>query len=93
MIKVQSYDSLRRKMMKDPGFKKAYDRLGPEFELLGIILKKRKKDGLTQAKLAKRMGTKQSAISRFESGKANPTLDFLYRLADALGAQMKVTIK
>jgi transcriptional regulator with XRE-family HTH domain len=39
------------------------------------------------------MGTKQSAISRFESGKANPTLDFLYRLADALGAQMKVTIK
>lgn len=89
---METYEQFRARSLRIPGVRKEYDRLGPQFELLILILKKRKKEGLTQAKLAKRMGTKQSAISRFESGRANPTLDFLFRLADALDAKMKVTI-
>lgn len=40
-------------------------------------IKIRKELGLTQTELAKRMGTKQENISRFESGTYNPTLKFL----------------
>ena|SRR3990167_2792612 len=87
-----THEELKREMMKDPEFKKAYTELQPEFELWRRLIEKRNQDGLTQKELARRMGTKQSVISRFESGRSNPTLDFLYRLADALGAELKITV-
>lgn len=90
---MKSFDVFERELLKDPRVSAEYERLQPEFELIGMMIKKRDRDGLTQKVLAEKMGTKQSAISRFESGKYNPTLDFLYRLADALGAKLKVTIE
>lgn len=83
---------LKREWMKDAEFRKEYRRLDPEFKLMNIMIEKRIKEGLTQKELAKKMKTKQSAISRFENGKGNPTMEFMYRLADALGAKMKITI-
>ncbi len=90
---MMTHEELKREMMKDPEFKKAYEELQPEFELWRRLIEKRNQDGLTQRELARRMGTKQSVISRFESGKTNPTLDFLYRLADALGTELKITVR
>ena len=52
----------------------------------------RQKKGFTQAELAKKAGTQQPAISRFESGSMNSTLDFLYKLADALDVKLKITV-
>lgn len=80
-------------MLADPENKKIYDELGPEFELLEKLILARSKRKITQAELAKKMRTKQSAISRFEQGKYHPTLDFYHRLSDALGVEMKVTIR
>ena len=40
--------------------------------------------GLTQAELAKRVGTKQTSISRLESGKVSPSISFLNQIAIAL---------
>ena len=40
--------------------------------------------GLTQAELAKRVGTKQTSISRLESGKVSPSISFLKQIAIAL---------
>ena len=86
---------IERELMKRPGVRRALEELkqDPEFALLDRIIAKRKNDGLTQAKLAKKMKTKQSVISRFESGGTNPTLEFLKKLADALGTDMKITFK
>lgn len=56
-------------------------------------IKIRKELGLTQTELAKRMGTKQENISRFESGTYNPTLKFLWKMAKALGKNLKVTLE
>lgn len=44
----------------------------------------RRQIGITQAELAKRTGIAQGAISRIESGKANPSVKTLTRLADGL---------
>ena len=44
---------------------------------------------LTQAQLAKRSGTSQSAISDIESGKTSPTVDTLVRLIAACGLEMR----
>lgn len=79
-------------MLRDPEIRKAYDDLGPEFALVRMIIEKRSKRGLTQAALARKIGTKQSAIARLESGSSNPTLSFLEKVAKALDAHLLVSI-
>lgn len=53
----------------------------------------RKSLNMTQEVLAERVGTKKSNISRFESGRYNPSLDFLVKVADSLGKQVQIKIK
>jgi len=48
--------------------------------------------GLTQAELAERMSTTQSAIARMEGGGSRPTLETLERLAKAVGAELVVGV-
>ena len=89
---MKSFEEFKSEALKDPEIKKAYDALEPEYTLIEKLIENRYNKGITQAALAKKMGTKQSAISRFEAGGSNPTVAFLYKLADALGVQLKITI-
>lgn len=78
--------------MKSPKFRKAWHDLDPEFELLESFIKAREKRGITQAELAKRVGTKQPALSRLESGRfTKATMETLKKIADAL--DMRLVIK
>lgn len=52
----------------------------------------RKAEGMTQEHLAQLVGTKKSNISRLESGRYNPSLDFLVKVADGLGKQISVQV-
>ena len=47
---------------------------------------------LTQQVVAERAGTKKSNISRMESGKYNPTLDFLVKVAESMDKQISIHI-
>lgn len=76
--------------MKRPGFKKAREEVDFEFQLLDVIITKRIKNGLTQKQLAEKVGTKQSAIARFESGQYNPSLNFVSKLSKALDLRLQV---
>ncbi|MDA2922548.1 helix-turn-helix transcriptional regulator [Patescibacteria group bacterium AH-259-L07] len=87
---MKSYKTLKSQLLKDKEVKKAYDELGPEFELIQLIIEQRLKQGLTQAELAKKIGTKQSAISRLERGTYNPTVSFLRKIAEALGTELHI---
>ena len=89
---MNSYQQFKKQALKDPGLKKAYDDLAPEFAIIQRLISQRIKHGMTQAQLAKKLKTRQSAISRFESGAVNPTLDFLHKLADALDVKLKITV-
>lgn len=89
---MRSFTDFLHEQLKDPEFKKMYDDLEPEFALISLLIEKRIKEGLTQAELAKKLNTKQSAISRFESGTSNPTLEFLQKMARALGAKLTISI-
>ena len=48
---------------------------------------------LTQQVLADRVGTKKSNISRMESGRYNPSLDFMVRVADCMGKHLSITLE
>ena len=80
--------------MKDPGFKKAWHNLDPEFELLESMVKAREKAGLTQAELAKRIGTRQPALSRLERGGfKKATVETLKKIADALDTRLVIKLQ
>lgn len=89
---MKSYKQFKTKLLKDKEIREAYEKLGPEFVLVEMIIKKRITKGLTQKELARRVGTKQSAISRLESGKYNPSLSFLQKVADALDTRLKISL-
>lgn len=77
-----------------PEFKKAWDRLDPEFELLESLLKARERSGLTQAQLAQKIGTKQPALSRLErGGYRKATVETLHKIAGALDARLVVKLE
>jgi transcriptional regulator with XRE-family HTH domain len=82
-----------RRWMKEPGFKESYDALDEEFSLASQFIEARTRAGLTQAQVADRMGTSQSAIARLESGTAKPSLSTLKRFAQATGARVRITLE
>jgi transcriptional regulator with XRE-family HTH domain len=67
-------------------------KLAPRYEVVDQLKSARKAQNVTQEMLAERVGTKKSNISRFESGKYNPSLDFLVKVADSLGKQIHIKI-
>lgn len=90
---MENYKQFKAKLLEDKGIQGAYKKLGPEFELIQMIIRQRIKSGLTQKELAQKIGTKQSAISRLESGASNPTISVLRRVAEALDARMEILIR
>ena len=57
-----------------------------------LVYRLRIEAGLTQADLADRMGTTQSAIARMEGGGTRPTLETLEKLAVAVGGELVVGV-
>lgn len=88
-----SFEELKRDMLKDEEFKKEYEKLRPRYEAIQQIIEARKEQNMTQAELAKRIGTQKSNISRLESGNYNPTLDLLARIAEALGKSLSIQLR
>ena len=79
-----------KEQLKDPEFKKEYDALDAEFSIVQAMLDARKNAGLTQKDLAARTGIAQADISKLESGRGNPSLRTLQRLADGMGMKLKL---
>ena len=79
--------------MKQPGYRKEYDALEEEFALISAMAKARLRAGLSQAQLAKRMKTTQSAIARLESGRGRPSTTTLSRFAKATGHKLKISFE
>ena len=79
---------------KDPKFKTAYDELETEYALYRELLQARKKAGLTQAEVAKKMRTQPPAVTRLETAlmdyRHSPTLATLKKYARAVGCKLEV---
>ena len=89
-----SHEELKTKALNRPDVKAEYDRLEPEFSFLDEVLKARATTGLTQAEVARRIGTTQSAIARLEScnAKHSPSIATLQKYAAALGCRLEVRL-
>jgi ribosome-binding protein aMBF1 (putative translation factor) len=92
MDKLETFDEYLNQQLKDPEFRKVYEDLDLPGQLAEQIIHLRQMRGLTQAELAQKVGTKQSGISRLESLTYLPSLSFLQRIAEVLGAQLEVKL-
>ena len=88
---MRSVEARKRKQMKNPAFKKEYDALEEEFALINELLAARAKAKLSQAQVARRMGTSQSAVARMEGGHT-PSLSSLRKYARAVGRRVEIKL-
>lgn len=91
-----THKELRAKMFEDPEFRAEYEKLEPEFALLDELLRARASSGLSQAEIARRMGTKPPALSRMLASvgdnKHSPSIATLRKYAEACGLKLQVRL-
>jgi predicted transcriptional regulator len=85
-------ETMKRRLLANPEVKREYEALAPEFEIAAELTRARLRAGLSQAELAERMGTSQSAIARLENGKSLPSVATLLRFAEATGSRVSLRL-
>jgi transcriptional regulator with XRE-family HTH domain len=89
-----THKELKARALKRKAVKAEYERLEEDFALLDQFLKVRAEAGLTQAEIAHRIGTTQSAIARLESPNRqySPSIASLQKYARALGCRLELRL-
>jgi len=89
-----THKELKSRALERNDVRAEYDKLDEEFSFLDEFLKARADEGLSQAEVAERMGTTQSAVARMESGrgKHSPSLATLRKYAHALGYRIDLRL-
>ena len=78
---MTNYDKYVAKQMKNEEFRKEYEALKPEFDIMQAMIDARQETGLTQKELSEKTGITQGDISKLENGNANPSIKTLKRIA------------
>ncbi|MGO9201172.1 MAG: helix-turn-helix domain-containing protein [Limisphaerales bacterium] len=84
-------ECLKRKLL-DPDFRTAYAAEDKRIELVLQVISLRQRRGMTQAELAKAIGTTQANVSRLERFDSNLILGTLEKVARALGADLQIEL-
>lgn len=87
---MDDFDKYLKEQMKNPTFKKEWDKSEMEYQLMMMVLKARSEQKLTQSELAQRTGIRQSNISRIEEGQAMPSIATLCKIAHGLGKKLEI---
>ena len=90
---IKAKDLHAADMATDPGYRAAYDALDEEFALVSALIRARTHAQLSQAEVASRMGTTESAVSRLESGRVKPSTRTLERYAKATGHKLHISLE
>ena len=85
-------DNYLKRKLQHPGFRAAYDAEDKRIELVLQIIKLRQQRGMTQADLAKAIGTRQANVSRLERFDRNLTVGTLEKVAQALGVNLQIDL-
>lgn len=88
--KAIDFQEYLAKQLKNPKIKKHYNEYGKQLEIAYQILQLRKIEGVSQAELAKKIGTSQGNVARMEKGEQNFTTETLLRIASALKRDLRV---
>ena len=90
---MKTLKTLKAALLADADTRAAYDALADEFGMARELIAARTRAGLTQAEVAERMGTTQSAVARLEGGKRQPSMRTVQRYASAIGCRAVVRLE
>jgi len=89
---MTKFADIKKRWLRNPEVRTEYDALEEEFALARELILARSRAGLSQAEVARRMGTTQSTVARLEGGHAKPTLLTVERYAKATGSRAVVRL-
>ena len=87
---MRIFDDMLNEQLKDIKFRKEYEDIQPEMDVIRAIVDTRTAQNLTQKELSKRTGINQADISKLENGTRNPTVSLLKRLAEGMGMELRI---
>jgi HTH-type transcriptional regulator/antitoxin HipB len=92
MASRKNWSEIRDRRLSKPAAKAGYERARRAFALAAQLRELRESRGLSQAELARRIGSTQPAVARLEAGGVAPTIDTLERIGDALDLELAVSL-
>lgn len=62
-------------------------------DIARLILREREAAGFSQQELANRSGVSRITLARLETGRANPSVDVLERIASGFGKELRLSFE
>jgi transcriptional regulator with XRE-family HTH domain len=87
---MKTLDHMLSEQLKNDEFRREYEAIQPEMDVIRAIVDARTSQNLTQKELAERTGINQADISKLENGTRNPSVNLLKRLAEGMGMTLKI---
>lgn len=86
----KSWTEIKETRKDDSAVRAGYEHAKRAYELARQVRDLRVSRGMSQAELARKVGSTQPAIARLEAGGVAPNIDTLERIAEALGLKLVV---
>lgn len=93
MSNLNDFERHLNKKLENPEFKSIWDASEAEHDLIRSLIKARNAAGLTQQQLSAKAGIDQAILSKIETGKANPSIGTLQKVAKGLGKKLHIEFK
>ncbi len=87
---MKTLNEMLSEEMKNDEFRKEYEVIQPELDVIRAMVDARNSVNMTQKELSERTGISQADISKIENGTRNPSLNLLKRLAEGMGMTLKI---
>ena len=87
---MSEFDDYLQEQLKDTKFRKEWEDIQPEMDIIRAMLDTRIAQNLTQKELAERTGINQADISKLENGTRNPSFRMLKKLAEGMNMELKI---
>jgi HTH-type transcriptional regulator/antitoxin HipB len=86
------FKTVRAGWQADPDDRAAHAEVSAEMDLAFAMAEARHRAQLSQSEVARRIGTSQAMVARWETGKVAPTVTSLRRCAEATGARPSIAL-
>ena len=87
---MKTLNEMLSEEMKNDEFRKEYEAIQPELDVIRAMVDARNSVNMTQKELSERTGISQADISKIENGTRNPSLNLLNRLDEGMGMTLKI---
>ncbi len=87
---MKTLDDMLAEQLKNEDFRKEYEAIQPEMNVIRAMVDARTSMNLTQKELAERTGINQADISKLENGTRNPSINLLKRLAEGMDMDLRI---